>query len=101
MGRYPSRVSTSVPAGKQSGENHARPTGLPAQTFGLKDRGVLKEGAYADIAIFDPATVNESGTWEDPIRAAHGIEATIVNGQPVWRAGKPTGARSGRVLGRG
>ncbi|HWA12484.1 MAG TPA: D-aminoacylase [Burkholderiales bacterium] len=76
-------------------------TGLPAQTFGLKDRGVLKEGAYADIAIFDPATVNEGGTWEDPIRAAHGIEATIVNGQPVWRAGKPTGARSGRVLGRG
>jgi N-acyl-D-amino-acid deacylase len=76
-------------------------TGLPAHTFGLKDRGVLKEGAYADLAVFDPATVNEGGTWEDPIRPAHGIEATIVNGQPVWRAGKPTGARSGRILGRG
>lgn len=75
-------------------------TGLPAQTFGLKDRGVLEEGAYADIAVFDPETVNEAGTWEDPVRLARGIEATIVNGQPVWRNGAATGARAGRVLRR-
>lgn len=75
-------------------------TGLPAQTFGLKDRGVLREGAFADIAVFDPATVDEAGTWEDPIRASHGIEATIVNGQAVWRGGVPTGERVGRILKR-
>jgi N-acyl-D-amino-acid deacylase len=75
-------------------------TGLPAQTFGLKDRGVLREGAYADIALFDAGTVNEAGTWEQPVRPAHGIDTTIVNGRPVWRNGAPTSNRPGRVLGR-
>jgi N-acyl-D-amino-acid deacylase len=75
-------------------------TGLPAKTFGLKDRGVLKERAYADITVFDPKTVDETATWEKPIQAARGIDATIVNGTVVWRNGSPTGARSGRVLSR-
>ena len=75
-------------------------TGLPAKTFGLKDRGVLKEGAYADITVFDPMTVAETATWEKPIQSARGIDATIVNGAVVWRNGRPTGARSGRVLRR-
>ena len=75
-------------------------TGLPAQTFGLKDRGVLREGAYADITVFDPQTVDETATWEKPIQPARGIDATIVNGAVVWRNGRPTGARSGRVLKR-
>jgi N-acyl-D-amino-acid deacylase len=75
-------------------------TGLTAKTFGLKDRGVLKEGAYADITVFDPKTVDETATWEKPIQAARGIDATIVNGAVVWRNGRPTGARSGRVLRR-
>ena len=75
-------------------------TGLPAKTFGLKDRGVLKEGAYADITVFDPATVAETATWEKPIQPARGIDTTIVNGAVVWRNGGPTGARSGRVLRR-
>jgi N-acyl-D-amino-acid deacylase len=75
-------------------------TGLPAKTFGLKDRGVLKEGACADITVFDPKTVDETATWEKPIQSARGIDATIVNGAVVWRNGRPTGARSGRVLRR-
>ena len=75
-------------------------TGLPAKTFGLKDRGLLKEGAYADITVFDPKTVDEAATWENPIQAARGIDATIVNGTMVWRKSKPTGARPGRVLSR-
>ena len=75
-------------------------TGLPAKTFGFKDRGVLKEGAYADITIFDPVTVAETATWEKPIQPARGIDTTIVNGAVVWRNGGPTGARSGRVLRR-
>ena len=75
-------------------------TGLPAKNFGLKDRGVLREGAYADITVFDSKTVDETATWEKPIQAARGIDATIVNGAVVWRDGRPTGARSGRVLRR-
>lgn len=76
-------------------------TGLPAQTFGLKDRGVLKEGAFADITLFDPATVAEAGTWAQPAQCAKGIETTIVNGRPVWRNGASTSNRTGRVLSRG
>src|SRR5258706_620820 len=75
-------------------------TGLTAKTFGLKDRGFLREGAYADITVFDPMTVAETATWEKPIQSARGIDATIVNGAIVWRNGRPTGARSGRVLKR-
>jgi N-acyl-D-amino-acid deacylase len=75
-------------------------TGLTAQTFGLKDRGVLKEGAFADITVFDPKTVAEAGTWERPVQSAHGIETTIVNGRIVWKNGAPTSNRPGRVLKR-
>jgi N-acyl-D-amino-acid deacylase len=76
-------------------------TGLSAQTFGLQDRGVLREGAYADIAVFDPANIGESATFEAPIAPAHGMHTVIVNGIPVWREGKYTGARPGKVLRRG
>jgi N-acyl-D-amino-acid deacylase len=75
-------------------------TGLTAQTFGLEGRGVLRAGAWADIAIFDPQTVAEAATFQQPIAPSHGIDSVIVNGQIVWRDGKPTGARPGRVLSR-
>jgi len=75
-------------------------TGLTARNFGLKDRGVLKEGAFADLALFDADTVDEAATYEKPIAAARGIEAVIVNGKLVWSGGRATGARPGRVLPR-
>jgi N-acyl-D-amino-acid deacylase len=75
-------------------------TGLTAQTFGLAGRGVLKEGAWADITIFDPRTIDETATFDKPIAPARGIEAVLVNGQVVWTDGKSTGARPGRVLRR-
>jgi N-acyl-D-amino-acid deacylase len=75
-------------------------SGLTAKTFGLKDRGVLKEGAYADLCVFDAETVDEAVTFAQPIRPAKGIEAVIVNGAITWRDGQPTGARPGRVLRR-
>jgi N-acyl-D-amino-acid deacylase len=75
-------------------------TGLTAKNFGLKDRGVLKEGAYADLTLFDADTVDEAATYETPIAPARGIEAVIVNGAMVWQGGRPTGARPGRVLAR-
>ena len=75
-------------------------TGLTAKTFGLEDRGVLKEGAFADVAIFDAGTVDEAATFAKPIQPAKGIETVIVNGQVVWQGGKPTGARPGMILKR-
>lgn len=75
-------------------------TGLTAQTFGLADRGVLRAGAWADIAVFDPQTVAEAATFQRPIAPSHGIDTVIVNGTIVWRGGKSTGARPGRVLSR-
>jgi N-acyl-D-amino-acid deacylase len=76
-------------------------TGLTAKSFGLEDRGVLREGAFADIAIFDAGQIDETASFERPIQPARGIDSVIVNGSPVWSAGKATGARPGRVLRRG
>jgi N-acyl-D-amino-acid deacylase len=75
-------------------------TGLTAKTFGFNDRGVLKDGYAADITIFDAGSVDEAATFARPIQPAKGIEAVIVNGAVVWRDGKPTGARPGRVISR-
>ena len=75
-------------------------TGLTAKSFGLEGRGVLREGAFADLAIFDAGAVDEAASFARPIQPAKGIETVIVNGAPVWRQGRSTGKRPGRVLGR-
>ena len=77
-----------------------RMTGLPAARFGLSGRGQVAAGAYADITVFDPATVIDRATFEQPITPAAGIEHVFVNGRPVWAEGKPTGDRPGRALRR-
>ena len=71
---------------------------LPAQRLGLSDRGVLRTGLKADIAIFDPDTVRDTATFEKPHSYAEGVIAVIVNGQVVFEDGKMTAARPGRVL---
>ena len=76
-------------------------TGLTAARFGLERRGVLQAGAHADITLFDAQTVIDAADFEDSTRPAAGIDTVIVNGVPVWRDGRPTGARPGRVLTRG
>jgi len=78
-----------------------RMTGLPAATFGLAGRGAVAPGAAADLVVFDPETVIDRASFEEPIRAAAGIALVIVNGTPVWQDGAPSGARPGRVLRRG
>jgi N-acyl-D-amino-acid deacylase len=75
-------------------------TGLTAKTFGLAGRGVLKKGYAADIVLFDGNKVDEAATFAKPVQAAKGIDTVIVNGAVVWRGGKPTGARPGRILKR-
>lgn len=75
-------------------------TGLTAKTFGLADRGVVKEGLAADLVLFDEAAVGDAASFEDPIAHTKGIETVIVNGEPVWHEGRWTGARPGQVLPR-
>jgi N-acyl-D-aspartate/D-glutamate deacylase len=75
-------------------------TSLPCDTFGLTDRGVIRAGAIADLVLFDPATVADVGTYQDPARPPTGIAAVIVNGEVVVRDGEHTGARPGRTLRR-
>ncbi len=76
-------------------------TGLTAAKFGLADRGVLRQGAHADITLFDADTVIDTADFKDSARPATGIDTVIVNGVTIWRDGKATGARPGRVLTRG
>jgi N-acyl-D-amino-acid deacylase len=73
-------------------------TGGSAAALGLRDRGVLREGAWADITVFDPATVADQATYDDPHRYASGISAVVVNGEVVIDGGEHTGALPGRVL---
>ncbi len=75
-------------------------TGLPAARFGLAGRGRIAAGGYADIAVFDPATVVDRATFEEPTIPAAGIAHVFVNGRPVWAEGKPTGEHPGRALRR-
>ena len=75
-------------------------TGLTAGHFGLADRGRIAEGFAADLTLFDAERVSDTASYEDPQRAAAGIDCVLVNGEPVWAGGTGTGARPGRVLRR-
>ena len=77
-------------------------TGRTAAVFGLPDRGEIRAGAYADLVLFDPATVRDTATYDDPVRPADGILRSWVNGQPAYVHGQgATQARAGRLLTRG
>jgi N-acyl-D-amino-acid deacylase len=76
-------------------------TSLPADFFGFVGRGVIREGAAADLALFDPATVRDLATWEKPQAFPAGIPHVLVNGVFVVRDGRTTGARPGQLLLRG
>jgi N-acyl-D-amino-acid deacylase len=71
---------------------------LPAQRLRLTDRGVLKEGMAADVVIFDPATITDKATYENPNQLSEGMDYVLVNGVPVIANGKMTGALPGKVL---
>jgi N-acyl-D-amino-acid deacylase len=75
-----------------------RVTSLPAERIGLKDRGTLREGARADIAMFNFGAVSEQGTLESPNRIADGTVNVLVNGVPALRDGALTGERPGHVM---
>jgi dihydroorotase/N-acyl-D-amino-acid deacylase len=71
---------------------------LPAQRMRLTDRGVLKAGMWADVVIFDPATVRDRATFDNPNQLSEGMEYVLVNGVPVIDQGKMTSALPGKVL---
>jgi N-acyl-D-amino-acid deacylase len=71
---------------------------LPAQRLRLTDRGVLKAGMWADVVIFDPATIHDRATFDNPNQLSEGMEFVLVNGVPVIDQGKMTGALPGKVL---
>jgi N-acyl-D-aspartate/D-glutamate deacylase len=75
-------------------------TGMPAQRFGLAQRGLIREGYHADLVLFDPQKIIDTATFVDPVQAAQGITSVWVNGVLSYTAAGATGSRSGRFLPR-
>lgn len=75
-----------------------RLTGLPAANWKLTDRGCLQPGCYADVVVFDPATIADHATYAQPMQYATGVSQVFVNGVQVLRDGRHTGATPGRVV---
>jgi len=75
-------------------------TSLPARKFGIRDRGLLAVGAKADLVLFDPETISERATYEEPLRPPEGIRAVIVNGHVALRNGRLSRTRAGQVIRR-
>jgi N-acyl-D-amino-acid deacylase len=73
-------------------------TGLPAEILSMQDRGLIRDGMVADITIFDPETLRDTATFDDPHQYADGIEYVFVNGQPALVQGEFTGALAGKAL---
>jgi len=86
----------AIPHGRVPGIQ--KMTGLPAGNVGLRERGLIREGYFADITIFDPKTVIDRATFEDPNQYPVGINYVIVNGQLEVDNGKRTPALAGRAL---
>lgn len=75
-------------------------TGFPATRFGLAGRGIITEGAFADIVIFGPHTIADKATYERPYELAVGVQAVLVNGRIILQNGRPTAETPGRYLTR-
>ncbi len=75
-------------------------TAMPAQRFGLPQRGRIREGYFADLVLFDPATIIDTATFSDPVQPARGIDAVWVNGVLSYTANGATGERAGSFLAR-
>ena len=73
-------------------------SGAPAQNLSLTDRGLLKPGYYADVVVFDPATIQDHATFENAAQLATGVDDVLINGGLALKDGKPTGAPTGRVV---
>jgi len=93
LGRYVREQGVMTP-----GEAVYRMCALPAEIFSIRERGILKEGFFADITVFDPAKVNDTADYNDPFQRPEGIYHVFVNGTPVLLDGEITGAMPGRIV---
>jgi N-acyl-D-amino-acid deacylase len=102
FGTYPRVLGRYVRERKVVGLEEAvrKMTSLAAHNVGLRDRGEVRPGAFADLVLFDPATVMDRATTRDPQAVSAGIQSVWVNGAVVYEAGKTTGRRPGRALRR-
>jgi N-acyl-D-amino-acid deacylase len=75
-------------------------TSMPAGRFGIAERGLIREGKFADLTLFNPQTVGDTATFSDPQRPAAGIESVWVNGRLSYTAARGSQGRSGRFLPR-
>ncbi|KKS56497.1 MAG: N-acyl-D-aspartate/D-glutamate deacylase, partial [Parcubacteria group bacterium GW2011_GWA2_42_35] len=73
-------------------------TAKPAQSLGLKDRGTIKKGVYADLVVFNPETVGSFSDYQNPWVQAQGIDCVLINGRLALENGKLTGVSAGKVL---
>jgi N-acyl-D-amino-acid deacylase len=73
-------------------------SGLPADIVGLRDRGYLKAGQFADVVVFDPATFRDTATYEKPLQWATGAKLVLVNGQVAVENEQPTEVLAGRAI---
>ena len=93
LGRYVrERGALDLPAAVR------RMTGMPAEALGLADRGRIVAGAVADLVLFDPATVRDASTYDDPTAPAVGVEAVLIGGAFALEGGRPVRPSLGRVL---
>jgi N-acyl-D-amino-acid deacylase len=75
-----------------------RLSSLPATNLGLDHRGTIKEGMFADVVVFDPSTIGDRATFENPHQYSVGVKHVFVNGSQVLKDGEHTGAKPGRAL---
>jgi len=101
-GSYPKVLGEYVREKQQLSLENAiyKMSGLPAKTIGMSDRGVIRPGMLADIAVFDPETVIDHATYDNPTLMSDGIIHTLVNGQIAWSNGEATTIQAGRILRR-
>ncbi len=99
-GTFPRKISFFAQQEKviSVGQAIRSATGLPADILGLKDRGYLQPGMVADLVVYDPATIQDKATFDDPHQYSEGIEYVFVNGELAVYRGKPTGALHGQAL---
>ncbi len=76
-----------------------RVTSLAAGTFGLRERGLVREGMFADLVIFDPGTIRDRSTFDEPFQGPEGVHYVLVNGMPAVWEGRANGRLQGRILG--
>jgi len=99
-GTFPRKISLFAQQEKIISVGHAirSATGLPAEILGLKDRGTLKPNMVADIVVYDPTTLQDKATFDDPHQYCVGIEYVFIGGELAVYRGRPTGALHGHAL---